>query len=187
MWDDQAADIDEDIQGNSTSDLPPSNVMPMAEDLVEESISRKANAVTICFLTILLKWFCRYNIGINAINTLLIILHFYFLILKQFSPLLASISFIFPKSLRSLQNILRVNRNSFIKFIVCPECHSIYNLDNLLTSVENVCTYCEYPQHPHRARRKPCGTKLVAKIKLKDGSLKLYPHKCIVINLLQNH
>ena len=46
MWDDQAADIDDDIQGNSTSDLPPSNVMPMAEDLVEESVSRKANAVT---------------------------------------------------------------------------------------------------------------------------------------------
>ena len=88
MWDDQAADIDDDIQGNSTSDLPPSNVMPMAEDLEEELVSRKANAVTICFLTILLKWFCRYNIGINAINTLLIILHFYFLILKQFSPLL---------------------------------------------------------------------------------------------------
>ena len=113
----------------------------------------------------------------DAINTLLIILHFYFLILKQFSPLLASISFIFPKSLRSLQNGLHVNRNSFIKFIVCPKCHSIYNLDNLLTSVENVCTYCEYPHHPHRARRKPCGTKLVAKIKLKDGSLKVYPHK----------
>ena len=47
MWDDQAADIDENIQGNSTSDLPPNNVMPMAEDLEVESISRKAHAVTI--------------------------------------------------------------------------------------------------------------------------------------------
>ena len=101
MWDDHAADIDKDIQGNSTSDLLPNNVVPMTEDLEEESISRKAHAI-ICFLTILLKWFCRYNIGINAIDTLLTVLHFYCFILKQFSPLLASISFIFPKSLRSL-------------------------------------------------------------------------------------
>ena len=108
---------------------------------------------------------------------MLTVLHFYCFILKQFSPLLASISFIFPKSLRSLRNILRVNRNSFIKFVVCPKCHSIYNLDDVLTTIENVCTYCEYPQHPHRACRKPCGSPLVARIKLKDGSLRAYPHK----------
>ena len=136
MWDDTAADIAEDIQGNSTSDLPLNNVMPTAEDLEEESISRKAHAVIICFLTILLKWFCRCNIGINAIDTFVTVLHFYCFILQQFSPLLASISFIFPKSLRSLQNILRANRNSFIKFVVCPKCQ--------LTTVENVCTLCEY-------------------------------------------
>ena len=53
MWDDHAADIDEDIQGNSTSDFPPNHVMPTAEDVEEESISRKAHAVIICFLTIL--------------------------------------------------------------------------------------------------------------------------------------
>ena len=124
MWEDRAADIDGDIQGNGTSDLPPNNVVPTAEDLEEESLSRKAHAVIICFLTILLKWFCRYNIGNNAIDT---VLHFYCFILKQFSPLLASISFIFPKSLRSLEYILRVNRNSRIKFVVCPKINSIYN------------------------------------------------------------
>ena len=75
MWDDHAADIDEDIQGNSTSDLLPNHVMPTAEDVEEVSISRKAHAVIICFLTILLKWFCRYNIGINAIDTLPTVLH----------------------------------------------------------------------------------------------------------------
>ena len=37
-WDDHSADIDEDIQGDITSDLPPcSNEMPMADDL-EDSI-----------------------------------------------------------------------------------------------------------------------------------------------------
>ena len=43
MCDDHAADIDEDIQGNSISDLPPNNVIQMAEDVEKESISRKAH------------------------------------------------------------------------------------------------------------------------------------------------
>ena len=68
-----------------------------------------------------------------------------------------------------------LTENSFIKFVVSPKCHSIYILDDVLTTVENVCTYCEYPQHPHRDRGKSCGS-LVARIKLKDGSLRAYPH-----------
>ena len=72
-----------------------------------------------------------------------------------------------------------VNRNSFIKFVVCSKCHSTYNLDDVLTTIETF-AHMRVPAPSiliELVENHACGSQLVARIKLKDDSLRAHPHK----------
>ena len=80
-----------------------------------------------------------------------------------------------------MKNVLKLNEDDFIRFVVCPKCHAIYRFEECFTDsackIPRLCSACEYPHHPHRSRRLPCGAKLLAEVTLTNNCRKYYPCK----------
>ena len=96
---------------------------------------------------------------------------------------LSNISNLIPVGLKTVHKILGANDNNIVRYVVCPQCHSVYNYNDCVETNQKEskrCSHVAYPNHPHMARRKPCDTLLLKKVRSKCGyslqPIKVYPY-----------
>ena len=153
------------------------------EEEVESTI-----ATTIRWLLLyLLMWAATFGISGNAMDSLINFLHYVFQQLSQYNPFLLAFTAAFPTSLYMVRKYFKLDRDTFIKFVVCPSCHSLYNYEELLEMTDGKvrkCSFVMFPKHTHRSMRKPCGHDLLKKVMLSSGHYKYYPLKVYCYNQL---
>ena len=97
-------------------------------------------------------------------------------------PGIGSFAAVLPKSLHLLKKQLGIDRDKFIKYVVCPKCDTLYNFDHCYElqnrkQVSKKCAFTEFPNHRQHFYRNQCGEPLLREVTLKSGQTRLYPFK----------
>lgn len=121
-----------------------------------------------------------FSLSDNALEILLTFLRVMFDSIGTIFPVVASFAVLFPKSVHLLHKQLGLDKDRFIKYVVCPRCHTLYNFDDCYElvcgrKVTKKCTFLHF-------RRTKCGEPLLKDVSLKSGETKLYPHKVYCYN-----
>ena len=72
----------------------------------------------------------------------------------------------FPKTRNAALQLIGINTNAFIQYIVCPKCHAVFDYEFGFTKeggneLPKQCPHVEMPNHPHVLQRKPCSAYLM--------------------------
>ena len=166
VWDISEDDFEEDFHKNDRSD----------------AIESTTNSMLKWILLYLFLWGTTYNVSANALQNLISFLGYVLHHISQYSPFLAVLATIFPISLYLARKYFDLEKDNFVKYVVCPSCHSIYLYDDCLvkeTTREMVkkCSYVEFPRHPNKSFRRKCGHDLLKRVTLRNGKIKYYPFK----------
>ena len=138
-------------------------------------------------LIFLCLWSSFSSLSDNALEILLTFLRAMFDSMGTIFPVVASFAVLFPKSVHLLRKQLGLDKDRFIKYVVCPKCHTLYNFDDCYEvvcgrKVTKKCTFVQFPNHRQHFRRTKCGEPLLKEVSLKSGGIKLYPHKVYCYN-----
>ena len=132
-------------------------------------------------LIFLLTWQIAHCISAAAMNELLASIATAFSVTKTLVSSSAAMGLsAFPVSLYVAYRYLRVETDTFVKYVLCPKCLSLYDYDHMLKA------YIEFPDHRQRNRRLPCSTPLVRQIHLSNGTKRLYALHCYVQKSLKD-
>ena len=107
------------------------------------------------------------------------------------SPVVLGLS-TFPATLYLAYKYLKIDSESFTRYVLCPKCYSLYNYNDMLKADQNgsltvkKCKYIAFPQHTQKNRRLSCNTPLVRPINLSSGSKRLYALHCYVSKSLNS-
>ena len=155
------------------------------EHLVEEerlqSISH-SNIVLYMMLIFLLLWASFYGISATALNHLIQFLQYILSIITPSSPTVAALLTAFPTSLYMLKKFFKIDKDAFVKYVICPKCSSLYNFNECFETgrtdkvLPKVCNHVPYRYHPHLSHRKACGHRLLREVVTKSNK-KFYPLK----------
>ncbi|KAJ8315783.1 hypothetical protein KUTeg_007933, partial [Tegillarca granosa] len=150
---------------------------------------KSLNDLMFWLLYFILYWQSVCHVSDNGIEWLLRFLFQFFniLSLKVNHGLLTEFIMIFPTSMYMLRKLMTLDRDNFERFVVCRECFTTYRLDDCFNEINGVrktklCTH----EYFKRNREYYCNTPLLKEVLLKDGSIKLYPHKVYCFNSLIN-
>lgn len=138
-------------------------------------------------LIFLFLWAYHCSISETAVETLLSLFSALFDVLGRiFSPLV-TLTFSLPKTYHEFKKYLGLEKDNFVKFVVCTSCDSVYTFDECHTQVngQNItrnCTYIPFPNHRQIHRRVACNEPLLKKVVLKSGQVHLYPKKVYCYN-----
>ncbi|XP_068680399.1 uncharacterized protein [Montipora foliosa] len=86
-------------------------------------------------LIFLCMWSLFCSLSESALEILLAFLNAVFESIGMIFPLMASSAVLFPKSVRLLCKQVGLDKDNFIKYVVCPECHCLYNFDDCYESL----------------------------------------------------
>ena len=170
----------EDIAG--AIDLDEDNY-PLPEPA--ERPTRRLQSLLMWALYFLIVWQYCYLVSDNALLILLRFLRTYLTCIASVLPSAAggdvvmSLAALVPLTMYSVRNVLGIDRDNFERYVVCPKCTKLYRPEDCLRRVGNQVqpVVCDNIQFPRSKRRKPCGSKLVKKVILKNGTPKYYPLK----------
>ena len=111
-----------------------------------------------------------------VLTTLLMLFHAVFTILGQASAKVKDICKIFPSTLSQMERFLKLQKDNFIKYVVCPTCASVYKYENCLEGSGRYerSKNCERNLGPRKGR---CNTMLLRTVELSSGRKVLYPLK----------
>ena len=122
LWNIRAEDVDADFPLTS----------------VDVNVSRLSENTKI-----IIQWtmifFCMWSsfcaLSDNALDILLAFLKALFESLETLFPVLASFAVLFPKSLHLLRKQLGIDKDKFVKYVVCSKCHTLYVFDDCYDTV----------------------------------------------------
>ena len=145
-------------------------------------------------LIFLLTWQFTFSISNAGLIALIVFLHKLFKLLgKHGDSIMQFFSTKFPKTRDAAMKMIGIDKNVFIKYIVCPCCDACYDYDFCYTKegineVPKSCCHIEFPNHPHVSQRQPCGTYLMRTIRTnsvhvctKVRPIKLYAYQSIKV------
>ena len=94
----------------------------------------------------------------------------------------------FPTSLYVLRKIVDLDRDDFVKYVVCPTCSSLYDPGNCTQRIGDriVAKCCTNKAFKKGKGAKECGTKLAKRVVLSDGKECYYPFKVYCFNSVIN-
>ena len=180
FWNIAGEDVNEDFpQGLSN--------VPTVDASETSRIIASARAIVRWMLIFLCLWSSFCSLSDNAFEALLAFLRAVFDSLGTIFPIVERFGMLLPKSLHLLRKQLGLDRDKFIKYVVCPKCHSLYNFDDCYETlhrrkVSKNCTLVQYPHHRQHFRRTKCREPLLKEVTLKTGETKLYPFKVYCYN-----
>ena len=180
FWNIAGEDVNEDFpQGLSN--------VPTVDVSETSRIIASARAIVRWMLIFLCLWSSFCSLSDNAFEALLAFLRAVFDSLGTIFPIVERFDMLLPKSLHLLRKQLGLDRDKFIKYVVCPKCHSLYNFDDCYETlhrrkVSKNCTFVQYPHHRQHFRRTACREPLLKEVTLKTGETKLYPFKVYCYN-----
>ena len=153
----------------------------------KKPVSWKLRAI----LIFLLLWQFNFGISDAAVAAILCFLYKLFNIISvKFGEQNEPHSAEFPKTLKKASQLVSIDINSFIEYIVCPKCNAVYDHEFGYTMQENQrvpvkCPNIEYPFHPHLSRRTPCGISLMKLAKTRTGKTTVKPYKVFAYQPLE--
>ena len=138
-------------------------------------------------LLLILLWHISHCISATAVDEILQFIAKAFSLTENLisSPLALGLS-AFPPSLYLAYKYLKIDSNTFTRYVLCPKCYNLYDYNEMLKGEQDGslrvkrCTYVQFPQHTQRNRRLSCNTPLVRPINLSGGSRRLYALHCYV-------
>lgn len=138
-------------------------------------------------LIFLCLWSSFCTLSDNALEILLSFLRAAFDSLGTILPVVAGFAVLLPRSVHLLRKQLGLDKDRFIKYVVCPKCHTLYVFDDcyeLLRGrrVSKKCSFVQFPNHRQHFRRTKCDEPLLKEVSLKTGETKLYPRKVYCYN-----
>ena len=178
----------DDIPDEILSDIGKERPLPAPND--RPSIAKKFTSLLQWFVLFVLLWQANCKISDNGMKWLLRFL-FQFL---HFLGVTCNIEYLiqfcamFPTSLFVLRQLEHLDRNNFVKYVVCPSCSSLYDPGDCTQWIRgNIVTKC----CTHKAFKKgkgakECGAKLAKKVVLSDGKACFYPFKVYCFNSVIN-
>ena len=148
---------------------------------------QRGSTIVRWMLLFLCLWASFCSISDNALEILLLFLRAVFDSLATVFPVVAGFATLFPQTLHIFRKHLGIDKDKFMKYVVCPKCHSLYNFEDCYrySNGRNVpvnCSFVEYPSHRQLFRRTKCGEPLLKEVTLKSGRTKLYPFKVYCYN-----
>lgn len=147
--------------------------------------SNHLRSILLWMLYFVVVWQYCYFISDNAVLMLLRFLKAFLTVIGTVlqngtgAEFLISLATIVPTTMYSLRMLLRIERDNFEKYVVCPKCTKLFQLEDCSVRVGNgvQARTCDNVSFPRSRRRKLCGSQLVEKVILKDGTVKFYPLK----------
>ena len=92
-----------------------------------------------------------------------------------------------PLTLGTVQQLISLQRNDSMNYVVCPSCDSVYDYQDCVQigkdgrQESKECLHVDFRNHPQASHRKPCGTTLLKRVRTKCGyvlsPIKVYPYK----------
>ena len=176
----ESSDLLEDIAGAIDLD---GESYPLPEP--PERPTRRLHALLMWALYFLIVWQYCYLISDNALLMLLRFLKAFLTCIGGVIPngagaeLVLSLAALVPLTMYSVRNVLGFDRDNFERYVVCPKCTKLYRPEDCLRRIGNQVQpiVCDNILFPRSRRRKACGSKLVKKVVLKNGTPKYYPLK----------
>ena len=150
----------------------------------------------------LLTWQISFTVSNAGLLALLAFLYKLFhLLSKNSNDIFQFFRMNFPKTRDAALKMIGIDKNAFIKYVVCPCCDACYSYDlGYVTEESNEipkkCKHIEFPNHPHESRRQPCGAYLMKIIKTSSDAhtrvkpIKLYAYQSLKVamtNLLNRY
>ena len=159
VWNLDDEDIDTDFP-TIPGQLPSVDVNPA------QGLRESMNSIIRWILLFLCLWSSFCVISDNALEILLEFLRAVFDSLATVIPSIGSFAALFPKSLHLLKKQLGIDKDEFMKYVVCPKCGTLYNFDDCYVlhhrkRVSKNCTFVEFPNHRQHFRRTECGEPLL--------------------------
>lgn len=134
----------------------------------------------------LLFWIAQFQISDNVLELVLRFLNTLFAVCQRHAPWFGGVVMFLPTSVYFIKQRLGLDRDRFIKYVVCLNCHSLYDFSDCFITlgrrqIPKKCSHRLFPNHRHRGFRATCGElnggHLLKEVRLRDGSIRLYPHK----------
>lgn len=154
------------------------------EDIIIERQPRETMEVSFVrwFCIFIMIWQMRFVISDSAVAALLSFLSVLFLAFTNVDKFFQAVYDKFPRTIKSLWDLNKMQRGAFSKFIVCPKCYSLYKVNdcyyiNRGEKHAKQCTFVEFPNHRQRHRRAPCGVDLVKVSRTVTGKQIIIPFK----------
>ena len=163
---------------------------PLPEPRHKSSVTKKLTSLLQCFVLFMLLWQANCKLSNNGLEWLLRFL-FQFLHLLGVTcncEYLVEFCAMFPTSLYVLRKIVGLDRDDFVKYVVCPTCSSLHEPGNCTQRIGDriVAKCCTNKAFKKGNRAKECGTKLAKRVVLSDGKECYYPFKVYCFNSVIN-
>eukprot|EP00112_Aurelia_sp_Birch-Aquarium-sp1_P009705 Seg2112.2 transcript_id=Seg2112.2/GoldUCD/mRNA.D3Y31 product="hypothetical protein" protein_id=Seg2112.2/GoldUCD/D3Y31 len=192
LWD---VDISEDELEDSPEEDQRPEIWNIGEDLEEDFTVRpseyeqkrsdRMNAVIAVLMHLIFAWQMRFCVSDSCIDSVLGMIGYLLTMLQSifgFDELCHLIE-MFPSTKHRAKRFLGLDKDNFIKFVVCPSCDKLYTYQQACVSVNGclqsrLCDYVPFPNHPQQRFREPCGAGLMKTVVSADGKRQvLYPKK----------
>ena len=151
---------------------------PLPEPERKRSKLQQINSLLRWLLYFLLIWQSVCHISDNGLAWLLKFLFQFFraLNVNVSDPMIEELIAIFPTSLYMLRQFLKLDRDDFVKYVVCPKCCKCYEYGECLVerNGQSIAKRCSNKLY-YRGKTRICSSQLVKKITLKDNVIKFYP------------
>ncbi|CAH1264067.1 Hypp2840 [Branchiostoma lanceolatum] len=134
---------------------------------------------------LLLVWQTLFKVSDNAVHSLLLAFKLFIQVVGNAygADSIVGLSGAIPASLHTLRKCIGLDRNNFVRFVVCPKCMTRYTMEEAYdtkrngSKVSRKCEFVPFYSHPHRRSelRHKCGTVLMKKMKSVKGDEYMYP------------
>ena len=151
----------------------------------------RQSVLIIGFVKFIFFWQYAFRVSDVGITGLFAFIAGFILMLSHFMSIkpLEDFAAQLPKSVYAARKLLGKDKDLFTKYACCPSCSESYPLSQLDLLQNNsgilTCTRVKFSDHPQLWRRKPCGTKLLKKVKSSAGKTlnkpqQVYSYKSII-------
>ena len=144
----------------------------------------QVKAFSVWIVRLLLAFQAVYKVPYQATQWLFMFLH---MVLKTRlsiapTPFLEYLVTVIPTSLYTAWKSVKLEKDEFIRYVVCPKCNSIYAYEDCIVKCglqlkSKACSFVVFKDHPNARYRRPCNTNLLKTIHFRNGTTKLVPRK----------
>ena len=184
FWEDAIEDVVTDFNDEDLDGGRPATSLSVEEEDEGRFSLQLALVKWICLF--LLFWIAQFQISDNVLELVLRFLNTLFAVCQRHAPWFGGVVMFLPTSVYFIKQRLGLDRDRFIKYVVCLNCHSLYDFSDCFITlgrrrIPKKCSHRLFPNHRHRRFRATCGElnggHLLKEVRLRDGSIRLYPHK----------
>ena len=179
LWDINEEDLECDLNMNQR--------VPIVEVYPSSWLENKIKSLTKWILVFLCLWSSYCSVSDNALDILLCFFKSMLESLATLFPVIAGFAALMPKSLHLFHKQLGMDKDKFVNYVVCKKCATLYSFEDCLSvrngkTVAKKCSHVAFPHHRQAFHRIPCNEPLLKEVTLKNGQVRLYPHKVYCYN-----